>query len=37
MNLPGFAVRRPITVFMLFIAVVLFGATTWLIKSAHRH
>ena len=26
MNLPGFAVRRPITIFMLFLAVVLFGA-----------
>ena len=25
MNLPEFAVRRPITIFMLFIAVVLFG------------
>jgi HAE1 family hydrophobic/amphiphilic exporter-1 len=26
MNLPGFAVRRPITIFMLFLAVLLFGA-----------
>ena len=26
MNLPEFAVRRPITIFMLFLTVVIFGA-----------